>query len=120
VDLGVEADRVISVALASEWMDAEPLDLARHLDWEQDGVAEDERAPRVLVVRSRLGDVPVKVAGRVGMMEAPSEDVMALPPEVLSGNAAMVLSAVVIQDARRPVVVLAPEGLFELFIGRSA
>lgn len=120
VDLGLDAERVIQVALASEWRDAEPLDLARQLGWEQGEVAGDERAPRVLLVRSELGDVPVRVAGRVEMLDAPGEDVLPLPPEILYGNAALALSAVVIQDGRRPVVVLAPEGLFELFQGGYA
>ncbi len=120
VDLGVDAKNVILVSLARDWSDVDLLDLARQLRWEQGGAGGDESAPRVLLVRSDRGDTPVKVAGRVGVLDAPGEDVLPLPPEVLSGNAALALSAVVIQDGRRPVLVLAPDGLFELFQGGSA
>ncbi len=120
VDLGVDASCVVLVSLARDWMDVDLLDLARQLGWEQGDAAGDESAPRVLLVRSEHGDVPVKVAGRVGVLDAPGEDVLPLPPEVLSGNAALALSAVVLQDGRRPVVVLAPDGLFELLQGGYA
>ena len=116
VDLGIDAVRVVQVALASEWMDLAPLDLARRLGWEPGPVDENRaRGDRVLVVRSRLGDVPVRAGGQVGLREAFAPEVMELPSEVLRGDAATALSGVLLQEGRPPVLLLAPEGLWSLF-----
>ncbi len=111
VDLGLDAACVAEVALAREWTDVVPLDVAARLGWES--AAEGE--PRVLVVRTRLGDVPVAAPGKVDLRAAASASVLALPAAVLFGEAATLLSAAVIEDGQRPVLLLSPEGLCHLF-----
>jgi hypothetical protein len=116
VDLGLDASAVVQVALASEWMDLPPLDLGKRLRWTPAPPDEARaRADRVLVVRSRHGDVPVRAGGQVGLREAQALEVLGLPPEVLLGDAATALSGVLLQEGRPPVLLLVPEGLWRLF-----
>lgn len=116
VDLGLDAASVVQVALASEWMDLAPLDLGKRLSWRPAPLDEARsRADRVLVVRSRHGDVPLRAGGQVGMREAQAPEVLGLPPEVLRGDAATALSGVLLQEGRPPVLLLVPEGLWRLF-----
>ena len=116
VDLGLDAARVVQVALAREWMDVAPLDLAGRLGWEREAPeADGERQERVLVVRSLQGDVPVRASGKVGLRSTDAPNVLELPGEVLRGNAVTALSGVVIEEGKRPLLLLAPEGLWHLF-----
>ncbi|MHB8877285.1 MAG: hypothetical protein ACYC8T_26605 [Myxococcaceae bacterium] len=113
VDLGLDAAGVVQVALSSEWMDVAPLDLAACLGWEP--ALEESLGGRVLVVHSHRGDVPLQAAGRVGLCDAEASGVLPLPPEVLRGHCATALGAIFIEEGRRSVLLLEPEGLWHLF-----
>lgn len=114
VDLGIEASRVLEVTPAQGWSDIPPLDLSARLCWER-APSHDEAATRVLVVKSLHGELPVLAHGKLTLREAPAEAVMPIPPEFASHGCGSALAAVLFEPEPRPLLVLAPEGLWQLF-----
>lgn len=107
----------MSVMRASEWVDAEPLDLARHLGWEE--LRLEENSARVLVVRGSAGASPVLVRGAVGIRLVAGPALLTLPEHVLCGPAAGLLEAVVIEEGKRPMLVVSPLEICRLFLSRA-
>lgn len=113
LDLAIDAAAVVRVLLARDWRDVPPLDLRRAFDWspEEEEAREDDR---VLLVRSRLGEVPLRGGARARLREGLAR-ILPLPDAVLGGACALALAGVVIEEGRRPALVLQPEGLFHLY-----
>jgi hypothetical protein len=106
VSWGIELGLVSRIVPEREWDGGEPADFE---DLPRSSDADE--LPRVVVVKSRDGEVPVRATGRIVLREVEGADVLTLPT-LLRGAPGFVFDRLVVRGGGKPLLVLDAEAAF--------